>query len=174
MERSVATWTVPVGGEMAAHYPNFDPKMPCFAATQSGCSMSPSPAAAHAFSGLLADGVLIVHLAFVLWVMLGGLLVLRWPRLVWLHLPAVAWGIYVELSGRICPLTPLENSLREAAGQTGYSGGCIEHYVTLLIYPDGLSRQIQFALAALVVLVNGTVYWLLVRRRKRQFPTDQG
>ncbi len=127
--------------------------------------MSPNLAAADTLSGLLADGVLIVHLAFILWVVLGGLLVLRWPRLAWLHLPAVAWGIYVELSGWICPLTPLENSLREAAGQSTYSGGCIEHYLTALIYPDGLSRAIQFGLAALVVLINVTIYWLLLRRR---------
>jgi len=129
--------------------------------------MSPSPASASAISGLLADGVLIAHLAFILWVMMGGLLVLRWPRLAWLHLPAVGWGIYVELSGRVCPLTPLENSLRAAAGQSVYSGGFIEHYVTALLYPDGLSRTMQFGLAAIVVLVNATVYWLLLRRRHR-------
>jgi hypothetical protein len=123
--------------------------------------------ATHSLSGLLADGVLIAHLAFILWVMLGGLLVLRWPRLAWLHLPAVAWGLYVELSGRICPLTPLENSLREAAGEVGYSGGFIEHYITAMIYPDGLSRRIQFGLAGLVVVVNGAAYWRLIRRTHR-------
>jgi len=116
-------------------------------------------------AGLLADGVLVLHLAFILFVMLGGLLVLRWPRVAWLHVPAVLWGIYVELSGRLCPLTPLENSLREAAGQAGYSGGFIEHYVTAVIYPDGLSRGIQMVLATIVVLVNGLVYWRLWARR---------
>jgi len=118
-----------------------------------------------ALSGLLADGVLVLHLAFIVFVMLGGLLVLRWPRVAWLHVPAVLWGIYVELSGRLCPLTPLENSLREAAGQAGYSGGFIEHYVTAVIYPDGLSRGIQMVLAASVVLVNGLVYCRLWARR---------
>lgn len=113
----------------------------------------------------LADAVLVAHLAFILFVMLGGLLVLRWRWLAWLHIPAVLWGIYVELSGRICPLTPLENSLREAAGQTGYTGGFIEHYVTAMIYPDGLSRSIQMVLASVVLLVNGLVYWRLVTRR---------
>jgi hypothetical protein len=130
-------------------------------------SMTP-PAAANVSASLLADSVLVAHLLFILFVMLGGLLVLRWAKLAWLHLPAVAWGIYVELSGRICPLTPLENSLREAAGQVGYSGGFIEHYVTALIYPDGLSRRIQMALAAIVVIVNAAVYWRLFSRRRVQ------
>ncbi|MET0496802.1 MAG: DUF2784 domain-containing protein [Steroidobacteraceae bacterium] len=118
-------------------------------------------------AGLLADGVLVFHLAFIVFVMLGGLLVLRWKWIAWLHVPAVLWGIYIELSGRICPLTPLENSLREAAGQSGYSGGFIDHYITALIYPDGLSRGIQMALAATVVLVNGLVYWRLLARRAK-------
>jgi hypothetical protein len=127
--------------------------------------MTPASATPNAFAGLLADGVLIVHLAFISFVMLGGLLVLRWRQVAWLHVPAVIWGSYVELSGRICPLTPLENSLREAAGQVGYSHGFIEHYVTALIYPDGLSRGIQMMLAAVVILVNGLVYWRLASRR---------
>jgi hypothetical protein len=116
---------------------------------------------------LLADTVLVLHFTFIVFVMLGGLLVLRWPAAAWLHVPAVLWGIYVELSGRICPLTPLENSLREAAGQDGYSGGFIEHYVTAIIYPDGLSRGIQMVLAGIVILANGFVYWraLVARRR---------
>lgn len=118
-------------------------------------------------AGLLADGVLVFHLAFIVFVMLGGLPVLRWKWIAWLHVPAVLWGIYIELSGRICPLTPLENSLREAAGQSGYSGGFIDHYITALIYPDGLSRGIQMALAATVVLVNGLVYWRLFARRAK-------
>jgi hypothetical protein len=121
----------------------------------------PSPAV---FAGVLADAVLVIHLTFIAFVMLGGLLVLRWPRLAWLHVPAVLWGSYVELSGRLCPLTPLENSLRERAGQSGYSGGFIDHYVTALIYPDGLSRGIQMVLAALVLTVNVAVYWRLSRR----------
>jgi hypothetical protein len=130
-------------------------------------AFNPGGAGDPGLAGLFADGVLVLHLGFILFVMLGGLLVLRWPRVAWLHVPAVLWGIYVELSGRICPLTPLENSLREAAGQAGYSGGFIEHYVTALIYPDGLSRGIQVVLAAIVVLVNGFVYWRLAFLHRR-------
>jgi len=117
---------------------------------------------------LLADAVLLVHLAFILFVMLGGLLLLRWPRLAWLHLPAVAWGIFVEFSGRICPLTPLENDLRQRGGGAAYSGGFIEHYVTALIYPDGLSRTVQFVLGGIVIAVNVAMYWMLARRMKRR------
>ena len=90
---------------------------------------------------LLADAVLIVHLAFIAFVVLGGLLVLRWPRIAWLHLPAVAWGAWIEFSGGICPLTPLEVGLRARGGEAAYSGGFIEHYVTGLIYPEGLDRS---------------------------------
>lgn len=125
------------------------------------------------FAGLLADGVLIAHLGFILFVMLGGLLVLRWPKLIWLHMPAVLWGIYIELSGRICPLTPLENSLREAAGQRSYSGGFIEHYVTALIYPEGLSRNFQMMLAIVVIVVNASVYVLFFRRRRSRHSKDE-
>ena len=125
----------------------------------------PESSTPDALAGVLADGVLVVHLAFIVFVLLGGLLVLRWPRVAWLHVPAVIWGIYVELSGRICPLTPLENSLRQAAGQVGYSAGFIEHYVTAIIYPDGLSRGIQMVVAAVVIVVNGFVYWRLAARR---------
>ncbi len=135
--------------------------------------MNATPDSPSALAGLLADGVLIAHLAFILFVMLGGLLVLRWPKLVWLHMPAVVWGIYVELSGRICPLTPLENSLREVAGQRGYSGGFIEHYVTALIYPDGLSRTMQMVLAIVVIVVNASVYALFVRRRRSGQSKDE-
>ena len=111
----------------------------------------------------LADAVLIVHLCFVPFVVLGGLVVLRWPRVAWLHVPAVLWGIYIELSGRICPLTPLENSLRERGGESGYTGGFIEHYITALIYPDGLtSTRSRSCLASLVFAVNATA--LLVGR----------
>ena len=86
---------------------------------------------------LLADAVLIIHLGFIAFVVLGGLLVLRWPRLAWLHLPTVAWGAWIEFTGSICPLTPLEIGLRARGGETAYRGGFIEHYVTALIYPEG-------------------------------------
>ena len=115
----------------------------------------------------LADGVALFHAAFVLFVILGGLLVLRWPRIAWLHVPAAIWGVLIEYSGWICPLTPLENTLRERAGQAGYSGGFIEHYVLGALYPAGLTRGVQFVLGAVVVIINGLVYGSLWMRRRR-------
>jgi len=114
---------------------------------------------------LAADAVLAAHLAFVLFVVCGGLLVLRTPRLAWLHLPAVAWGAFVELRGSICPLTPLEVTLRRGAGEAGYGGDFIEHYLVSLIYPAGLTRELQMALGAAVLLINLIVYVILWRRR---------
>ena len=114
---------------------------------------------------LAADAVLAAHLAFVLFVVCGGLLVLRTPRLAWLHLPAVAWGAFVELSGSICPLTPLEVTLRRGAGEAGYGGDFIGHYLVSLIYPAGLTRELQMALGAAVLLLNLIVYFILWRRR---------
>lgn len=106
-----------------------------------------------------ADATLLVHLAFVLFVVLGGFLVLRWRRVAWLHLPAALWGAYVELTGRICPLTPLEVSLRKQGGEAGYEGGFIEHYVEAWIYPEGLTREIQVALGVAVFVINTAIYW---------------
>ena len=118
---------------------------------------------------LLADAVLIVHLAFIVFVALGGLLVQRWPRLAWLHLPAIAWGAWIEFSGSICPLTPLEVGLRARSGEPTYTGGFIEHYITRLIYPEGLDRRHQIVLGALVLVLNAGIYaWLLWRRRRLQ------
>jgi Protein of Unknown function (DUF2784) len=114
--------------------------------------------------GVLADLVLVVHLGFVLFVALGGLLVLRWPRLAWIHLPAAAWGALIEFTGGICPLTPLENRLRVLAGEAGYAGGFVEHYVTAVLYPDGLTRGAQVVLGVLVLLVNAVIYRRLLRR----------
>lgn len=114
---------------------------------------------------LAADALVLVHLAFILFVMLGGLLVWRWPRLCWLHLPAVAWGIVVEARHLTCPLTPWENQLRRAAGDAGYTGSFVEHYLLPVIYPAGLTPQIQLVLASLVVLVNASVYGVLLWRR---------
>ncbi|HKE94142.1 MAG TPA: DUF2784 domain-containing protein [Povalibacter sp.] len=115
----------------------------------------------------LADAVLVLHLAFVLFVVVGCFFVLRWPRLAWLHLPALAWGIWIEFSGRICPLTPLENNLRERGGGVGYSGGFIDHYITAAIYPDGLTRGVQFTLGAGLVALNIAVYAVLLWRSRR-------
>ena len=115
--------------------------------------------------GLLADAVLVLHLAFILFVLFGALLVLKWRWIAWLHLPAVFWGAYVEFSGSYCPLTPLENDFRQRAGEAGYSGGFIDHYVTGWIYPDGLTREIQIVIGAAVLIVNAFVYWRVLRRR---------
>ena len=115
--------------------------------------------------GLLADALLLVHGAFVLFVVAGGYLVLRWPRLAWLHVPAALWGAAIEFAGFVCPLTPLEQAWRRAAGGRGYEGGFIEHYVTAALYPSGLTRAVQMALGLLVLGVNGWVYWKLCRRR---------
>jgi hypothetical protein len=114
----------------------------------------------------LADLVVIVHGLFILFVVAGGLLVLRWPRVAWLHLPAAAWGVLIEWSGWICPLTPLENTLRQAAGQAGYSGGFVERYLLPLIYPAGLTPAVQLWLGAVVLAVNVVVYVLWWRRRR--------
>jgi len=116
---------------------------------------------------LLADAVLLAHAAFVAFVVLGGLLVLRWPRLAWLHLPVVAWGAGIELLGGICPLTPLENHWRVLAGEHGYAGGFVEHYVFALLYPDGLTRPIQVLLGLLVIGLNVAVYAWAWRRSRR-------
>ena len=112
---------------------------------------------------LLADLVLVLHGLFILFVLLGGLIVWRRPRLGWLHLTAVAWAVWAAWAGWICPLTPLENALRRAAGQAGYGGGFVEHYLLALIYPDGLTRGVQIGLGLFVALLNLAVYALLVR-----------
>ncbi len=116
---------------------------------------------------LLATLVVLFHFAFILFVILGGLLALRWRRAPWLHLPALAWGGFVEVTGRICPLTPLENHLRRAAGSGDYAGGFIEQYLIPIMYPPGLTSQIQLALAAGLIVINVTIYTLVLRRRRR-------
>jgi hypothetical protein len=115
----------------------------------------------------LAGAVLVCHGCFIVFVTLGGLAVLRWQRLAWLHLPAVAWGVFVEFSGRICPLTPLENEFRMRGGDAGYTGGFIDHYLTSWIYPEGLTRNAQFVIGSLFLLLNVTVYVLVWRKVRR-------
>ena len=120
-----------------------------------------------------ADAVLVLHAGFVVFVVLGGLLALRWPRAAWVHLPAAAWGAAIELFGWICPLTPLEQALRRRGGEAGYTGGFVEHYVFALLYPQGLTRGLQLALGLFVLAVNLAVYlwvWRRARRRSRARP----
>jgi len=114
-----------------------------------------------------AEAVLLLHLGFIAFALLGGLLAARWRWIVWLHLPAAAWGFFVEISGRVCPLTDAENFLRVQAGQSGYAESFLEHYLLAVIYPEGLTRGIQWGLALLVVGVNVAVYGWLLRRRVR-------
>lgn len=113
---------------------------------------------------VLGDLVVVVHLGFIVFVLLGGLLALRWRWAPLVHLPAVAWAVFVELTGRICPLTPLENSLRHSAGASGYSGGFVEHYVLPVLYPAGLTHTVQIFLALVVILANLLVYAVVWRR----------
>jgi len=118
---------------------------------------------------MVADLVVAIHAIFVVFVVVGGLLGLRWPKVLWVHAPAAVWGIAVEYAGFICPLTPLEIALRQHAGDAGYRGGFIEHYVEGLLYPSGLTRELQIALGTCALLVNLVVYWyVLLRSRHRQ------
>lgn len=116
---------------------------------------------------LLADALVVAHLVFVAFVLVGGLLVWRWPRLAWLHLPAVGWAVWIESSAGICPLTPLENRWRQAGGQAGYEGSFVERYLVPLLYPPGLTPSLQLGLAAGVLLLNLLLYALAWRRRAR-------
>lgn len=113
---------------------------------------------------VLADLVLVLHFAFILFAIFGGLLVLLRFRTIWLHLPALAWGATIIGFGAICPLTPLENALRNMAGQQAYTGGFLEHYLLLAIYPPGLTREVQVLLAAGLVMLNVIIYFLVWRR----------
>jgi len=115
---------------------------------------------------VLADLVLLLHFALIIFGVFGGFLVLRRPWLAWLQLPLAIWDAFVEFSGLICPLTPLENRFRALAGQTPYTGNFIDHYLTRIIYPEGLTRGMQFALGAAVFVLNGVLYWRLITRRR--------
>jgi len=114
---------------------------------------------------LLADAVVLLHLVFIVFALAGGVLVLFRGYIAWLHLPAVAWAAYAEFTATICPLTPLENSLRKQAGQEGYDGGFVEHYLIPLIYPAALTPRLQMLIGAIVVAVNVAVYAVVLWRR---------
>ena len=115
----------------------------------------------------LADLVVVSHAGFVLFVVFGGLLAWRWPRAAWLHLPAAAWGAAIELGGWICPLTPLENRLRAIAYEPGYSGDFMARYVFPVLYPEGLTREIQIVMGLLVLALNAVIYWQVLVRHRR-------
>ena len=117
------------------------------------------------FFRIAADLVVVFHFGFILYVILGGLLVLRWPVLAWFHIPAALWGALIEFAGWICPLTPLENLLRRASGTAGYGGGFIDHYLIPIIYPVVLNRSIQIVLGVAVVVLNVVIYVFVFRRR---------
>lgn len=121
---------------------------------------------------ILAELVTVAHLAFVLFVVLGGLLTFRWPAIAWLHLPAALWGAFIEFSGRICPLTPLEVWLRQESGAAGYTGGFVEQYLIPILYPADLTAEVQVLLGSVVVVVNGAVYGALVARLLRRRQND--
>ena len=113
---------------------------------------------------ILADATVVFHIAFVLFVVLGGAVVARWPRVAWLHVPALAWGVWVVFARRVCPLTPFENWLRRQGGGPIYTEDFIDHYLLPLLYP-GFSREIQYGLGALVLAINAFVYLIVFRRR---------
>jgi hypothetical protein len=122
---------------------------------------------------ILAELVLVIHFCFVLFVVLGGLLVLRWPSVLWLHLPAFIWGILVQCFFWACPLTPLENWFRHLGGQSGYTGGFVEHYISAMLYAN-VSREFQALLGLLLIGLNILVYSLVFIRRRRRIREESG
>lgn len=116
---------------------------------------------------LLADSIVLLHLLFIAFAVGGGIIVLRWRRVMWVHLPAVAWAVWVEVMNRPCPLTPLENYFRRRGGEAGYSGGFVEHYIWPMIYPAALTDRIQLMIGAFVFCVNVAAYALVAWRWKR-------
>jgi hypothetical protein len=118
----------------------------------------------------LADLVVLVHFGFIVFALLGALLALRWPRVLWVHAPAAIWAVAIELGGWICPLTPLENRLRGAGGAAGYPGGFVEHYLLPVIYPPGLTREVQVVLGLALLATNALVYWAVWCRWRRRRP----
>lgn len=115
----------------------------------------------------VAGLLLLTHLAFVLFVVLGGLLVLKWPRVAWVHIPCALWGAAIEFGGWICPLTSLEQHFLQRAGETSYSGGFLQYYIWPLLYPEELTRSMQVSLGIAVLLVNVAIYTFTALRRKR-------
>lgn len=113
---------------------------------------------------IAADCVVGIHFLFIVFVMAGGVLAVKWRWVVFVHLPCAAWGALIEFSGWVCPLTPLEWRLRDLAGESGYTGGFIEHYILPVVYPPGLTRHVQIALGVAVLSINILVYALLIKQ----------
>ena len=122
---------------------------------------------------LAASGLVIIHLAFVMFVIFGAVLTLRWPRLIGFHLAAIVWGVLIEFTGAICPLTPLEVQLRQLGGVAGYQGGFIDHYVLAALYPSGLTRGIQIGLGFVVLVLNAVAYAYGFVQHKRLAPRGE-
>jgi hypothetical protein len=116
---------------------------------------------------LLADLVLVFHLAFIAFAAFGGLLALRYPQILWLHLPALVWGVVVQWADLICPLTPLENDMRMRSGEAVFAGGFIERFVSQLLYPENLTLELRYVLGVLLLVVNVAVYTHVMIRRSR-------
>ena len=129
----------------------------------------PLPRSPHLLFLYLADAIIIIHFGFVIFVIAGGLLLLRWPRVIWLHLPAILWGALVEFLHLVCPLTYLEDWLRERAGVAAYHGDFVEHYLMPILYPAHLTAHIQIFLGGLVVIINVIIYGWWILRHKHRF-----
>jgi hypothetical protein len=112
---------------------------------------------------LFADVVLVFHFGFIAFVVLGGIFALRWPKVMWGHIPVVLYGAGIEFIGATCPLTPLEKWLRQRGGGSGYTGGFIEHYLLPIVYPGGLTREVQLVLGVLVLMINAVIYSVVIR-----------
>ncbi len=117
---------------------------------------------------LIATGLVILHFGFVGFAVAGGLLCIRWRKIVWFHIPAVIWAITIELTGKVCPLTPLENYFRLRAGGSDYSVDFVSHYLIPILYPEGLTRLVQYLLGLAVLLINMTIYGILIQRTTKK------
>lgn len=116
---------------------------------------------------IAADLVMVVHFLFALYVVLGGIAVWRWPRSAWLHVPAFTWGLLVVAKNWVCPLTPIEQNLRLAAGEQGYQGGFLAHYIEPILYPEGLPQDLRLFFAIGLIILNIALYWHAYYRRRR-------
>lgn len=129
--------------------------------------MSTSPTRGMSYS-LLADIVVVLHMAFVLFAVLGGVLALKWPKITWVHLPAALWAVLIEFAGWVCPLTPLENRLRILSGGGEYAGGFLEHYILPVLYPSEMTKELQAALGVFVIMINLAIYGVVFASRRRR------